>query len=70
MQSECDETMVHLEFLVETGSAKDTRKIDSLKNDYNILSKRINKYIQWVEESFDPSYTVQEPDTLGPDKKN
>ncbi|MEX2233835.1 MAG: four helix bundle protein [Cyclobacteriaceae bacterium] len=64
-QSECDETFVHLEFLTETGSAQDIVRMDSLKIDYNTLSKRINKYIQWVEESFDPGYKVQEPGEFG-----
>ena len=51
-QSECDETMTHLDFLVETGSATDREGIDRLKNDYDTLSKRINKFTQWVEEEF------------------
>jgi four helix bundle protein len=42
-QSECDETMVHLDFLVETGSAIDQIEMDKLKNEYDSLSKRINK---------------------------
>jgi four helix bundle protein len=51
-QSECDETMVHLDFLVETKSATDHIEIDKLKNEYISLSKRINKFTQWVEEEF------------------
>jgi four helix bundle protein len=51
-QSECDETIVHLDFLQETGSATDPDMIDVLKNDYDTLSKRINKFIRWVEEEF------------------
>lgn len=46
-QSECDETMVHLDFLFESESLKD----QTLKNDYDLLSKRINKFLQWVEEN-------------------
>ena len=61
-QAECDETMVHLEFLLETGSSKDVKKIDKLKSDYDVLSKRINKYLQWVEDHFNPEYQVREPD--------
>src|SRR3954465_1367324 len=41
-QSECDETMVHLDFLVETGSATDQSEMDKLKHEYDSLSKRIN----------------------------
>src|SRR5690349_21931137 len=61
-QAECDETIVHLEFLVETGSAKDVDKMKELISEYDTLSKRINKYTQWVEENFDPTFTVHEPD--------
>jgi four helix bundle protein len=50
-QSECDETIGHLDFLFETGSLKDAEKYDTLKNSYDLLSKRINKFIQWVEEN-------------------
>ena len=48
-QSECDETMVHLDFLFETKSLIDNSKYDQLKKDYDILSRKINKFIQWVE---------------------
>ncbi len=50
-QSECDETMVHLDFLFESGSMKDESIYQTLKNDYDLLSKRINKFLQWVEEN-------------------
>jgi four helix bundle protein len=53
-QSECDETIVHLDFLIETGSLTDQSKGDQLRNDYDLLSKKINTFIQWVEESFNP----------------
>ena len=49
-QSECDETIVHLDFLFETESLSDKMKYDDLRNKYDLLSKRINKFIQWVEE--------------------
>jgi four helix bundle protein len=65
-QAECDETIVHLDFLVETGSATDKEKISILKKDYDILSRRINKYIQWVEDNFNPAY-VAEPEVPFPD---
>ncbi len=48
--AECDETMVHLEFLIETDSLKGEEKFNELINDYSILSKKINKFIQWVED--------------------
>ena len=48
-QSECDETILHLEFLFETDSLKDSAIFNQLKLEYEALSKRINKFIQWVE---------------------
>ena len=51
-QSECDETIIHLDFLFETGSFTDKDKFQVLSTDYESLSKRINKFIQWVEENW------------------
>lgn len=50
-QSECDEVIVHLDFLFETKSFLDQERYDQLKTDYDLLSKRINKFTQWVEEN-------------------
>ena len=50
-QSECDETIVHLDFLFETDSLNDAIMFEKLKADYDLLSKRINKFIQWVEDN-------------------
>jgi four helix bundle protein len=63
-QSECDETMVHLDFLFETQSWKDKDKYLELLQDYQGLSKRINKFIQWVEKS------LNEFDDLNPATSN
>lgn len=51
-QSECDETIVHLDFLYETESFKDLNKYTQLKNEYEALSKRINTFIKWVEDNW------------------
>src|SRR6185503_6447300 len=51
-QSECDETIVHLDILFETESLKNTLIYDELKSKYDLLSKRINKFIQWVEDNW------------------
>ena len=51
-QAECDETIVHLDFLFETESLKDKNKYDDLRSRYDLLSKRINKFIQWVEDNW------------------
>lgn len=49
--AECDETLLHLTFLEESGSVKD---IEQLKNDYERLSKKIYTYRDWVEKNFNP----------------
>jgi four helix bundle protein len=51
-QAECDETILHLDFLFKTESWKDKIKYDDLRNRYDLLSKRINKFIQWVEDNW------------------
>ncbi len=51
-QSECDETIVHLDFLFETGSLTDRHIYKDLRNDYDSLSKRINKFTKWVEDNW------------------
>jgi four helix bundle protein len=51
-QSECDETIVHLDFLFESGSMADKVKYDDLRIQYDLLSKRINKFLQWVEDNW------------------
>jgi four helix bundle protein len=48
-QSECDETIIHLEFLHETSSLGSRETYNSLRTEYGSLSKKINKFIQWVE---------------------
>ena len=53
--SECDETLLHLEFLFETKSLKDVDIYNDLKVKYIQLSKQINKYIQWVEIAIIPA---------------
>ncbi|HEY0653946.1 MAG TPA: four helix bundle protein [Chryseosolibacter sp.] len=49
--SECDETCVHLDFLFYTGSWKDEVRFRKLTAEYIVLSKKINKFIQWVEDN-------------------
>ncbi len=41
-QSECDETILHLDFLFETESLKNEMLYNELKTEYDTLSKRIN----------------------------
>lgn len=51
-QSECDETIVHLDFLFESASLKSLETYKSLREEYDVLSKKMNKFIQWVEENW------------------
>ena len=50
--TECDETIMHLDFLFETDSLKDAAVHKNMKEEYVRLSKQINKYIQWVENIY------------------
>ena len=51
-QSECDETLEHLNFLFETQSLKNNEFYNKLYTEYDILSKKINNFIQWVEDNW------------------
>jgi len=48
-QCECDETIIHLDFLFETESLQKKEVYEKLQKKYDLLSKKINKFIQWVE---------------------
>jgi four helix bundle protein len=50
--AECDETLVHLEFLMETDVLEKETYLELSKR-YDVLSKRINKFIQWVKANFE-----------------
>jgi four helix bundle protein len=50
--AECDETILHLEFLFETESLKDKELFEGLTSAYDQLGRKINKFIQWVEENW------------------
>lgn len=43
LHAECGATIVHFDFLFETGS---------LKADHETLSRKINSYINWVENNW------------------
>jgi hypothetical protein len=43
--------MVHLDFLFEAQSLKDKDCYQKFHDEYDMLSKKINKFIQWVEEN-------------------
>ena len=52
--ADCDETILHLDFLFETASFKDESEYKLLQSQYETRCKRINAYLQWVEESWNP----------------
>jgi four helix bundle protein len=49
---ECDETILHLDFLYETQSMKDKTMYELLRTNVVLLSMRINKFTQWVEDKY------------------
>lgn len=51
-QSECDETIVHIDFLFETGSLNYKTLYEQLAQRYTVLSKRLNNFIQWVDDNW------------------
>ena len=50
--AECDETITHLDFLYKTESLKDKPGYDLVKSEYEVLSRKINNYIKWVEDNW------------------
>jgi len=46
-----DETIDHLETLFETGSWKDKELFNDLNNQLQLLGKKLNKFLQCVNES-------------------
>jgi len=51
-QSECDETILHLDFLYETESFKNMELYNQFRSEYEALSKRINTFTIWVENNW------------------
>jgi four helix bundle protein len=49
--AECDETIVHLDFLYETESLKNPELYIKIKTAYESLGRKINNYIRWVEDN-------------------
>ena len=47
--TECDETIQHLRFLSLTKSLVDVATAEMLSNEYNILSKKLNRYIMSID---------------------
>jgi four helix bundle protein len=49
--TECDETILHLEFLYETNSLTNKEVYEEFYNEYIKLSKMMNRFIQWIENN-------------------
>lgn len=50
----CDETHEHLELLFERGSLTDTRLFENLFERYDILGRKINKFLQKIIYDYQP----------------
>ena len=50
--AECDETLIHLDYLYHTQSLKDKKLYEELRAGFVQLSKQINNFTQWVEDKF------------------
>ena len=50
--AECDETIVHLDAIYDTHSLTNSALYHELKNSYVTLTKRINRFTQWVENEY------------------
>ncbi len=50
--TECDETILHLEFLYETESLKDEQLFKTLSHEYQQLSKQLNAFMKWVDKNW------------------
>ena len=55
--AECDETIIHLEFLIETDSTKDRQGFEKMITEYHTLSKRLNTFITWATTNWNTSQT-------------
>ncbi len=50
--TECDETILHLEFLFETASLTDETLFNEFNMAYQQLSKQLNAFMQWVDKNW------------------
>jgi four helix bundle protein len=65
--AECDETILHLEFLRETESLSDIELYSELLNSYDQLGRKINKFILWVDDEWNKGHTPNpQPVTRNP----
>lgn len=51
-QAEGDETILHLDFIIDAHPDVATSKMIEFRSKYDELSKRINRYTTWVEQHF------------------
>ncbi len=52
-QAECDETLLHLDFITETHELGQDSSFGSFMQKYDQLSKQVNRYTSWVEAHFE-----------------
>lgn len=51
-QAECDETLIHLDFIADAHPDVESSKRTELIAKYDELSKRINRFTIWVEKHY------------------
>jgi len=51
-QAECDETLIHLDFIADAHPHVESSKRSELCMKYDELSKRINRFTIWVEKHY------------------
>jgi four helix bundle protein len=51
-QGECDETILHLDFLMDNHPSADHSALTGLRSKYDELSRMINRFTSWIEHHF------------------
>ena len=59
-QASAEETVEHLSILFETGSFGDKVLHDRLKGEYEVLCRKLHRFIQGVIEEHNPRFVVRE----------
>jgi four helix bundle protein len=49
--TQCDETILHLEFLFETNSLTNKELYEEFYTEYTRLSKMMNRFVQWIQNN-------------------
>ena len=52
--AECDETILHLDFVFKTRSLLDEQGYNALRSQYQTLAKQLTTFLKWVEANWNP----------------